>query len=188
MELTSILSLLEQGKVLVLPTDTLHALSCDATNDTAVKSLMATKGRKENHPLPILVKDLAQAKTIGVFNDLAIELAKKYWPGALTIVVPIKSHSILSKNINGSFDSIALRVPNGKIINEILKEFNRPIVGTSANISGQPNLLTEEEIKNNFEGKVAKIVFEGNLLAVPSTIVDCTQDLPRIIRQGAVQI
>ncbi len=188
MEILGILSLLESGQVLVLPTDTLHALSCDATNDVAVKKLIAIKGRKENHPLPILVKDLEQAKTIGVFNNVALELAKKHWPGALTIVVPISADSSLSRSIYGSFHSIALRMPNGRIINKILSEFSKPIVGTSANISGQPNLLTEKDIQNVFSEKVGAILFEEKLLEIPSTIVDCTFDSPKIIRQGAIKL
>ncbi len=188
MEILGILSLLESGQVLVLPTDTLHALTCDATNDQAVRKLISIKGRKDNHPLPVLVKDLNQALTIGIFTDVALELASKYWPGALTLVVPIRNDSILSKSINGSFDSVALRMPNGKIINEILQQFNKPLVGTSANISGQSNLLTEQEIKTAFLDKVSGIVFQDNLLAVPSTIFDCTSQIPKILRQGAVKI
>lgn len=179
---------IKDGKVVILPTDTLHALSCDATNDVAVKKLIAIKGRKENHPLPILVKDLEQAMQYGEFNEQAASLAKKYWPGALTLVVPIKPSTKLSPLIFGNFNSIAMRVAKSDILTQVLSEINVPLVGTSANISGQENLLTDIELKEKFGDKVNTIVFADNLLAVPSTIIDCTGSDLKLIRAGAIRI
>lgn len=179
---------IKNGKVVILPTDTLHAISCDATNREAVQELIKIKGRKDNHPLPILVRDLEQAMQYGEFNEQAASLAKKYWPGALTLVVPIKPSTKLSPLIFGSFHSIAMRVAKSDILAQVLSEVNTPLVGTSANISGQENLLTEKELKEKFGDKVNTIVFADNLLAVPSTILDCTGDDIKLIRSGAIRI
>ncbi len=188
MDLDSIVFDIKNGEVVILPTDTLHALSCAATINKAVQSLMQIKGRKENHPLPILVKDLNQAKQYGYFNPIAEELAEKHWGGALTIVVPIRKNTDLSPTIYGNFETIALRVPKGELITNLLNNLDCPLVGTSANLSGKDNLLTEKSLNETFGNKVKQIIFSKDMLSTPSTIVDCTTDEIKIIRQGAVEI
>lgn len=179
---------IKHGKVVIIPTDTLHAISCDATNSQAVKDLIRIKGRKENHALPILVRDLGQAMEYGEFNKKALEFAEKHWGGALTIVVPLKQHSRLSPLIYGDKQTIAMRVPNGKIINHILNDLNIPIIGTSANMSGSANLFSEQEFRTVFGDNVETIIFSDSLQGVASTIIDCTSEAPQLIRQGAIKL
>lgn len=182
--------LLRAGKLLCLPTDTQYALSCNACDEQAVLNLLATKERQPNHPLPVLVRDLAQAMEHAEFNEKALELATKFWPGALTLVLKQRKDSTLANSVNSEFNTLALRQCNSAIINEILAITNFPIIGTSANISGQPNLESIEDIEKVFGANVSLIVPNNEpLLGQASTIVDVTDPkTPSILRAGALVI
>jgi L-threonylcarbamoyladenylate synthase len=188
MDTKSIVAALKNGEVVVFPTDTLHAISANACDDLAVKKVVDIKCRGDNHPMPVLVRDVEQAKKYVDFTPRALELANKYWPGALTIVLPPKDDSGLSKFVNRGVGSLAVRMPDSKIAQEILNAVDFPLIGTSANVSGQPNLITEQEMYDAFGGKVKNIIFSDDIIFRASTIVDCTSEVPRVIREGVVKI
>ncbi|MFI4983816.1 MAG: L-threonylcarbamoyladenylate synthase [Rickettsiales bacterium] len=177
--------LLRTGKLVCLPTDTQYALTCNACDEEAVQSLIAAKGRKPNHPLPILVKDLNQAREHAEFNEKALELAAKYWPGALTLVLKQKKSSSLAPAINQGFTTIAVR--QSKAVEAILAEVDFPIVGTSANISGEPTIMNHGELQKAFGSQVSLIIPNTHPLTdLPSTILDLTSGEIKVVREGAL--
>lgn len=179
---------LKAGKVICMPTDTLYALACDATNDEAVARIYSLKKREIDKALPIFTKSLADACDYAIFNEMAIQLAKAFWPGPLTLVLPARAETRLSKLIHSSSDNRAIRVPNNGFINELLNLVDFPIATTSANFSNQENLFSVEEIRNQFGDLVAVYVDDdsNSISKVASTIIDCTSSKPRFIRNGAI--
>ena len=184
-----IIKCVKSGGVVVFPTDTLFALSCDATNDFAVKRVFEIKGRELNKPLPIFVSGIEMASQYIEMNEDARSLAKEFWPGKLTILGKSKAGVKLSKAINNGADTIAVRVPECKVVLEIIKELNVPIVGTSANISGDDDSSSIKLIKEKF-GCQVDYYLEGEIIsnAMPSTIVDVTSGKIEIARSGAISV
>jgi len=189
-QLIQIISAIKNGNILCLPTDTLYSLSCDATNNNAVKKIFQAKGRDFNKPLPIFVHNLKQAKQYAFFNDKALLLAEKFWPGALTLILPLKINSNLSKYVYGSNKNIAIRIPKHQLLLQILREIQLPLVATSANRSATPNKFTLEEVKTDFKEQINLYVENNEPVQInePSTIIDCCTEKIIITRQGKVTI
>jgi L-threonylcarbamoyladenylate synthase len=189
MAMLDVIKCVRNGGVVVFPTDTLFALSCDATNDFAVKRVFEIKGREFNKPLPIFVSGIEMASEYIEMNDDARSLAKEFWPGKLTILGKSKAGVKLSKAINNGTDTIAVRVPECMVALEIVKALNVPLVGTSANISGDDNLSSIELIKEKF-GNQVDYYLEGAIKsnAMPSTIVNVTSGKIEIARNGAISV
>ena len=178
-----IVTALKKGAVLILPTDTVYGLVCDATNKKAVKKIYKIKERPESNPLPIFVKDITAAKKIALVDVEQEKLLHEKWPGAYTFVLPrqakIKIYGV--KN-----DTIALRVPQYKFLNVLLDIIDRPLAQTSANVSGQPVGESVKEILHQFLGKKNQpdiLIDAGDLHeGQPSTIIDLTDDKIKILR------
>lgn len=186
MSIANIVSNLKQGKTVVFPTDTLYALSCDASSEMAVKSLYAIKQRDESKPLPIFVRSLEEALECSVFDDISMQLAQKFWPGSLTIIVKARAEKF-AKNAIANDGTVALRVPSSGVVAEIMQKLDFPIIGTSANLAGQPNIFTFKRLKEQFEGLVGAIYpADITASALPSTIVKVEQAKINILRHGAI--
>jgi L-threonylcarbamoyladenylate synthase len=182
------------GKTVVCPTDTVYGLICDATDKEAVRRLFKIKKRNESKAVPIFVKDIAMAKKVATINKEQEKILKKYWPGKLTAVLKRKS-KFQNPNfkIHGVGDkTIALRIPEYKLILGLLKELKRPLTGTSANISGKPESTEIKKIIKQFENQKLKpelVIDAGNLKkSHPSTIIDLTTPEIKTLRKGAVKI
>jgi L-threonylcarbamoyladenylate synthase len=175
---------IKDGQVLVCPTDTVYGLICDATNEMAVKKVFEIKQRDENKPLPIFVKDIEMAKELAKINDEQEEFLKKSWPGKVTAVLKrklgIKIYGVDKK-------TIALRIPNYKIISYLLSVIGSPLTGTSANLFGQPASTKIKEVLSQFKSQEFQpdlVIGAGDLPeAKPSQVVDLTSESPRIIRE-----
>jgi L-threonylcarbamoyladenylate synthase len=184
-DLAAAVQALRDSRVVVLPTDTLYALSAPAHDDAAVRRVYAIKGREEGKPLPLFVADLAAAERVAVFNAAARRLAGRFWPGALTLVLP-RHDSFRSEALAGG-DNVALRVPAQPFLLELLKVLDKPITATSANRSGGIDPETVAEVLRQLDGEVDLIVDAGPCpIGVSSTIVDCVSDPPRVLRHGAI--
>lgn len=179
---------IRDGSVVAFPTDTLFALSCDATNDSAIAKIFELKGRVETQTLPVLVASRDVAEQYVEFNKEAKDLADKYWPGAVTIVSHTKKNNKISKYCIGD-EAIAIRVPANKTALDILSIWQKPLVGTSANLSGGPNAKSAKEVLEIFGDRVDVIIDDGTIFTdpIPSTIVS-TIDGVRILRQGVVRV
>ncbi len=175
---------LEAG-VFCFPTDTLFALSCDATNSEAINKLFAIKKRPIDKTAPILVSSLDMAQEYVEFSNIELELAKLYWPGALTMVVKAKKNKLSDIAIRDS--TIGIRMPNCQYACKIIEDVGRPVIGTSANIAGGPNLLCAKEISDILNVPIIETptIPSGK----SSTIIKVKYDGDiEIIRQGALQI
>ena len=173
-----------EGKIIVFPTDTVYGLGCDPFNTGAVQRLVAVKKRR-GAPLPILVASLDRARQIGNFNAEAERLARAFWPGALTLVVPDTSN--LPVEVTGTNGTVGLRVPGRTDIRNLIVQSGGAIVGTSANISGNPSLTTAKEVEKELGAAVDLILDGGRAdLGVESTVVAVDADIVQVLREGAI--
>ncbi len=175
----------EKG-VLAFPTDTLFALACDATSEEAIRKLFAVKRRHVEKTAPILVSSLEMAQSYVYFNEVALQLACKYWPGALTLVLPVKQGLVAELAVREG--TIGVRVPGDDTARAIIQHVGVPLVGTSANLADGPNLLSADEIEQQLGVYVVK-TGATTLRGIASTIaaVDAVGKIT-IIRQGAVSV
>ncbi len=183
--------LIKNDGVVILPTDTLYGLCANALSDIAVSKVFKTKSRNSIKPLPIFVASIEQAKEYVEFNEIAYDLAIKYWPGALTLVLPIRKDSNLSKLIHPNTSSIAIRVPNAEVVLGVLNTLGAPITATSANLAGEADSLNVEDIMKKLVPTVELAIrnsFLPNKEIMASTIISCISTKPKLIRLGAVEV
>lgn len=178
-------SVVKSGGVVVFPTDTIYGIGCDPYSDQAVERIFVIKGRDEKKPLPVLAYSIEDAEKIASLGDAGRALAKKYWPGALTIVAPIADQKI-SRRVTAGGNSLAVRVPANECVLSLLKRC-RYLVGTSANPSGEKPLKSAQEVlESSLEGYDALLDGGPVERGVESTIVDVT-GTPKILREGAIR-
>ena len=184
-DLTEALNALRSGGVVALPTDTLYGLAADIASERALERIFEAKGRPANLALPLLVGSLEQVALVADgFGPLLREFASVFWPGTLTLVLP-KSRAI-SPVITGGRDTVAVRMPGHWAPLSLANALGRPITGTSANISGQENLNSLEEIQATMGQKVDAVVAAGpEPQGLQSTIVDMCGNTPELLREGA---
>jgi len=188
--LDEIISAFSQGKVVCIPTDTVYAISCDATNINAIKKIYQIKERALNKTLPIFVADVEMAKVYVNFFTKELRLIENFWPGALTLVSKVLDNQKIP-NILINNNKIAVRTPDHKLIQSICKSINKPIIATSANISSQSSINSTEEVIKIFLNKVDYIVEDytlckSNDLASSTIIEFIKEDKFRILREGKV--
>lgn len=173
------------GKVVVLPTDTVYGVGADAFSEDAVAAVLAAKGRGRDMPPPVLVPNVRTVD--GLATDVppwARDLIQEFWPGPLTLV--FQAQSSLMWDLGETNGTVALRMPQDEIALELLAEVG-PMAVTSANQSGQPPATTITDAAAQLGAAVAVYLDAGRRADnVPSTIVDCTGERPRILREGAL--
>lgn len=175
---------IKAGAIVVFPTDTIYGVGCDPYNGAAVERLFKIKGREENKPLPVLAYSLEDAKKIIVLDQRGMLLARKYWPGPLTIVAPLADLTISSKVTAGK-KNIAVRVPANECVVSLLKHC-KYLVGTSANISGQEPMTSADAVLNSSLDGFDVLLDGGDIEnGIASTIVDMIDR--RVIREGAIK-
>lgn len=180
-------NLILQGHPICFPTETVYALACDAANDLAVERIYHLKGRSAHAPLAVMAKDLQMAQEYGIFNETALALAQRFWPGPLTIIVPKrKNPPLLSPLINMGLDTIGFRIPKHPTALQLLETLNKPLVATSVNPSTKPSATTASQIRTYFGDKLY-IIEEGECtLGIESTIIDTSVEPAQIIREGSL--
>lgn len=180
-------AMLRAGQLVAFPTETVYGLGADARQGEAVAGIYEAKGRPSFNPLIAHVADLAHAEEIGVFNAAARTLAEHFWPGPLTLVVPLKPDTHISALATAGLDSIALRVPSHPVAREILQAAGTPIVAPSANRSGRVSPTEADHVWADLNGRIDAIV-EGwsTPVGVESTIVSCLGAEPSLLRPGGV--
>ena len=165
------LNKVKEGALFVHPTDTIYGISCDATNEEAIKKIREAKGRITN-PLSIWVPSINWIKENCVLNKTSEEWLKKL-PGPYTLIFKIKNKNAIAKNVNPGIDTIGIRFPN-HWFQDIVKDLNTPIITTSANKAGEPFMTSLDNLDEAIKGKVAFLIYEGEKKARPSKIVDLT--------------
>jgi len=177
--------ILQKGGVIAFPTDTVYGLGADAFNSTAVERIYEIKNRPKHRQLPLLIVDVERLTTLAdPIPEIAWFLARRFWPGGLTLVLP-KTDSLPAYLAPGP--TIAVRVPDHPVCLAIIQHLGNPIIGTSANISGQPAALTAEEVGQQLRGKIDFVINGGKCPGgKESTVVDVTRESPIILRQGII--
>lgn len=171
-DLAEAAALLQAGALVALPTETVYGLAGDARSARAVAAIYAAKGRPAVNPLIVHVADLAAAEKIGVFDARARRLAAAFWPGPLTLVLPLRAEAGLAPAITGGRASVALRVPAHPAALALLKAFGGPLAAPSANPSGAISPSTAAHVAKGLGGKIAAIVDGGpTALGLESTII-----------------
>ncbi len=176
---------IRRGSVVAIPTDALYSLVADPFSLQAVGKVFLAKGREPHRSLPLLVSDIMMAEDLG--KDLPARffvLARHFWPGPLTMIVPASAKVPL--RVTGNTGRLALRRSRSEVANCLLERLNQPLIATSANISGQPTCRSGIEVFGQMDGRV-DLVLEGGICAGPgATTVDVTEPFLRIIREGAI--
>ncbi len=183
---------MEEGKVVVYPTETCYGLGCDATNQNAVDKVFAIKQRQKNKPVLVLVSDLDIIVDYIEWTPKLDELSQKYWPGALTAVVKLIDEHPFAKGVVGEDNTLAFRVTAHPLAGGISKAIKKPIVSTSANLAEQGNSYDIENIVSAFSDKESQpdIIIDAGQLSneSPSTIVKVDGDKLTTLRQGEVVV
>ena len=177
--------ILRQGGVIAFPTDTVYGLGADAFNPAAVERIYDIKGRARDRQLPLLIADAETLATLASpMPGLAWFLARRFWPGGLTLVLH-KADSLPAHLAHGP--TIAVRVPNHHVPLALIERLKGPITGTRANPSGQPAVHTADQVQRQLGGRIDLIVDGGRCRGgTESTVVDLSGGSPAVLRQGII--
>lgn len=177
---------LASGALVILPTETVYGLAADAADPKAVAALFEAKGRPRFNPLIAHVTGLAMAETFAGFDDRARALAEAFWPGPLTLVLPVTDQGAVCDLARAGLDSVAVRTPDHPLAQAVIAALGRPVVAPSANRSGRPSPTTFSDALEE-TGVFALAALDGGPCAVglESTVV-ALLDAPRLLRPGAV--
>jgi len=180
--------LILEGFPVAVPTETVYGLAADATNDRAVARIYEAKGRPGFNPLIVHVRDLAQAEELGEFCDAARAVANAYWPGALTLVVPLKEPSPVATATTAGLDTIALRCPAHPAMQALLEASGKPLAAPSANSSGGISPTSADHVLKTLDGRIPLVIDGGTTEhGLESTIVGFTGGTVTLLRPGPVE-
>jgi L-threonylcarbamoyladenylate synthase len=182
------LELLERGEIVAVPTDTVYGIAADGMNPNAVERIFAAKERPSHKAIILLLADYEDIERVAVYvSPTARRLAERFWPGGLTLVV--RARPELPANLRAETDTIGVRLPDADIPRELARLLDNPLATTSANISGGANPQTAQDVLRDLQGRIALVLDGGPTRAnVASTVLDCTVEPPRLLREGAVAV
>ena len=179
-------ALLQSGGLVAFPTETVYGLGGDATNDTAVAGIFAAKNRPGFNPLIVHLPDLAAAERIAVFSAVPHRLASAFWPGPLTLVLPLKPGSGISPLVTAGLNTVAIRIPAHPLAQALLRATARPVAAPSANPSGRISPTSAAHVLDGLEGRIAAVLDGGPCaVGVESTIVGLA-GAPVLLRPGGL--
>ena len=186
--LNNAVKILQDGGIIIYPTDTLYGLGANALNENAVLKIYKIKKQNKNKPISVIVRDLKMARKIACLDSKVEKILNRIWPGPITVV--LRKKDIISDVLTGNGETVAVRIPDNEFISMLMKKIDFPITATSANISGENNLLKSKEIIDKFKkAKFAPDLFidVGDVKnPTASTIVDLTTEVSKILRVGIV--
>ena len=175
-----------RGRVVAIPTDALYTLVADPFNLRAVTQVFKAKGREPHRSLPILVRDILMAEELaGELNNRFFILARRFWPGPLTIIVPASAKMPLK--VTGNTGRMALRQAKSTVAGRLIGMLNGPLIATSANISGHPTCRSGIEVFGMMDGRVDLVLDGGTCGGQGATTVDITEPYWRLIKNGAIE-
>lgn len=186
MAISEAAALLKDGQTVAFPTETVYGLGADATSETAVSRIFEAKGRPEDNPLIAHVATKEQLSSlVSSLSPIAEKLIDAFTPGPVTFVLP--SNGTCAENVTAGLSTIGVRIPDHPVANKLLKECGIPIAAPSANVSGKPSPTTADHVWADLNGKIAGLVDGGPTgVGVESTVIDCTQEIPIILRPGGI--
>lgn len=185
------LAVLKEGGLFVFPTETCYGLGADATKKTAINKLYSYKTRREGKPLSVVVSDIKMAQKYVEVNEMAENLYKSYLPGPITVIS--KGLGRVAKGVESEYGTLGIRIPDNKLVLDIVKNFNKPFTATSANISYLPKPYSIKALLKNTPEKNLKLIdliIDAGELAnrETSTVVDTTMNSLNIVRPGQVNL
>ncbi len=179
--------LIQAGELVAFPTETVYGLGADATNDHAVARIFEAKGRPQFNPLIVHVNDLKQAHLHAMFDKQAHQLAEKFWPGALTFVLPSRPGSSVSKLACAGLETVAVRAPMHPVARRLLELAKCPVAAPSANRSGHLSPTTARHVAEDLGADITLVLDGGPcLIGVESTIIDLSRTPPSLLRPGGI--
>ena len=180
------IQILQQGGVVIFPTDTAFGIGCRMDDEIAIKKLFSVKERPMNQAVPVLVGSIKMAKEYWEETSSEVEnLTHLYWPGALTIVYPCKSEKV-SQLVRGEGNLLGLRQPGHPTTLALIQALGVPLIGTSANIHGEPTPFSHLDLDAELLQRVDFVVEGECTICEPSTVLDCSEKPWKVLRQGAV--
>jgi len=178
-------AVVRRGGVVAIPTDTLYVLVADPLNLHAVGCVFAAKGRETQRALPLLVNDVVMAEELAKEVSARFYLlARRFWPGALTIIAPASSRVPLK--VTGNTGRLALRQSQSKVANALLERLAQPLIATSANLSGMPTCTSGIDVFGMMDGRVDLVLDAGTVRGAGATTIDITEPYWRVIKEGAI--
>lgn len=178
--------IIRAGGLVALPTETVYGLGANGLEPTAVAKIFAAKGRPQDNPLILHVTDMAQAEQFcHSIPKAAYALADRFWPGPLTIVLPARDN--VPKCTTAGLSTVAVRCPDCAVTREVIRLSGVPIAAPSANKSGKPSTTTAQHVLHDHDGNIDAVIDGGACrVGVESTIVDLTEERPRLLRPGGI--
>ena len=187
-QVTRAAQILRDGGRVAFATETVYGLGADATNDRAVAGIYAAKDRPSFNPLIVHVPDLAAARCYVQFTPEAEALAAAFWPGALTLVLPLKPDAGIASLVTAGLDTLAIRVPDHGLAQDLLRQAGRPVAAPSANPSGRISPTTADHVLNGLDGKIEAVLDGGPCkVGLESTIVGFDPQ-PTLLRPGGLPV
>ncbi len=178
--------ILRRGGIVAIPTETVYGLAASAYDEAAIKSVFSAKGRPQDNPLIVHISDMEMLLEVAAeIPKKAAELAEKFWPGALTLVLP-RSEKI-PPSVCAGLSTVAVRMPSHPVAHNIIKAAALPLAAPSANVSGSPSPTAAAHVISDLDGKIDAVVLSGNCeVGVESTVVTLCTNPPRLLRPGGV--
>lgn len=179
-------ALLMEGEVVAFPTETVYGLGANALSREAVDKIFKAKGRPSDNPLIVHIAEKSQLnELVREIPDVAKKLIDRFWPGPLTLV--LKKAEGIAENVTAGLDTVAVRMPDHPVALAIIAAAGLPIAAPSANVSGRPSPTTAQHVKEDLDGRIAGIIDGGATgVGVESTVLDCTEAVPMILRPGGI--
>ncbi|MCY8471904.1 MULTISPECIES: L-threonylcarbamoyladenylate synthase [Bacillus] len=180
-------ALLRENEVVAFPTETVYGLGANAKSTDAVKKIYEAKGRPSDNPLIVHIADISQLDGLtGPAPDKAKILMKRFWPGALTLILPCKPGA-LSPRVTAGLDTVAVRMPDHPLALALIRAAGLPIAAPSANLSGKPSPTKAEHVAHDLDGRIAGMMDGGSTgIGVESTVLSCAGETPVLLRPGGI--
>jgi L-threonylcarbamoyladenylate synthase len=176
---------IRRGRVIGVPTDALYVLAADPFNLHAVGKVFASKGRESVRSLPLAVSDVLMAEELAKeLNSRFYILARHFWPGPLTMIVPAAARVPLK--VTGNTGRLAMRQAKAPVLDAIMEKMGQPLIATSANLSGKPTIASGIDLFAAMDGSVSLVLDGGPCSGAGSTTVDITEPYWRVIKEGAI--
>lgn len=180
-------ALILAGRAVAVPTETVYGFAADATNADAVAGIYAAKGRPSFNPLIVHVRNRAMAEGIATFSDVARRLADAFWPGPLTMVLPLRDDSAIAALVTAGLPTVALRMPDHPVMHALIDAAGRPLAAPSANRSGSVSPTTAQHVLNSLGDRVEMVLDGGHCRAgIESTIIRPGDDAITLLRPGPI--
>lgn len=180
--------LLKNGELVGMPTETVYGLAANALNGEAVENIFKAKGRPMDNPLIVHIADISQVEDlVSCFSEKAKALAKAFWPGALTIIMPCSKN--VPSQVTAGLNTVAVRFPSHKTALEIIKSAGVPLAAPSANLSGSPSPTTAQHVYNDLNGRIPLIIDGGESnVGLESTVITVATEIPTLLRPGGITV